>query len=155
MVLCIIVEFRKNLLLTSWISLQQPSERTIIVDDLFKVEVLRSLFIFRPGSGHSRSPSVLWCLFDVTIIMVLSPGNRPALHIVPNSNVLEMKAFVPKLASVQVCTKDKISNLDKLTIECCRGCHGVNFKKNLASSDCFELVIKHDLIAILIILLFI
>ena len=137
------------------LSLEQPSERAIVVDDLLKVEVLSGLFILRPDSWHIESPSVLWCLVDVNIIMVLSPGNRPVLHIVPNSDVLEMKALISKLARVQVCAEDKISDLDELTIECWRGCHGVNLKKSLASFDCFELVIKHDLITILIKLLFI
>ena len=132
------------------LSLEQPSERAIIVDLLLKIERFSIFFSLRPDSGYSSAPSVLWCLIDVNIIVVCSPFARPIGVIIPNSHMLEMKALIAKSACMQVGGENKISDLDKLTIERWRGCHCVHFKNSLSSSDSLELVVEHDLVTIFI-----
>ena len=77
----------------------------------------------------------------------------PEPIVVPDSDMLEVESFVAESACVEIGLKHDIGNLDKLAVEIGWGGHREDFEKGVSGRNCiFQLVVKHDLITLIIVL---
>ena len=126
--------------------------------DLFNVEGLSVLLVFRPNLWHSRlpkSPHVLTHLVYMNVIVMVLPFPWPVVYIVPHSHVLKVKPFISKLARVKVGLQHKVGNLHKFAAQCGWCGQSVHLKNSLTGLNPLQLIVEHDLITVFVDLLII